>query len=417
MSSNTATEIIAVQERRPSALALVPTDFAQAFNLAEVMARASIIPSHLKGKPDDCFLVLMRASEWGMNPLAVAEKTSVIGGKLNYEGQLVAALVNTRCGLEEPLDYEFTGEGKTRSVRVIGKAKGWTKERDILLTHEQACKINKNGQMGINPDQQMCYIGARIWARRHSPQTLLGVYAADEISDEIPELPTGASASEAGAASGDSNQQQPAAKRVSVPRKAKGANAQQEAATPAESTSTGGNGVVVEAEVTEVVTSPATKAEPAPEPKQEAKPEPKPEPKKEEVKKTAPAPESEDIEAPAPVVKPAGGYKPKYPQTLPGWPLVIEATIEKVEDRQMVIEPRAGGDKDKRPAKLVHLGGKAAAEAQVPRVIFDPENQSLNEKAKPGEALMKITLEVWPSQSNPNGSVVVATQGEDIDMM
>ena len=155
----------------------------EAVEFSSQMAKANLLPAHLKGSPADCLRVVMQASRWEMDPFAVAEKTSVISGKLMYEGQLVSAVVNSRGKLKKRLSYDFAGEGNNRVLTVSGTIASEDEARTITLTHAQACRINKNGQMQANPDQQMCYIGARLWARRHSPELMLGVYTPDEMPD------------------------------------------------------------------------------------------------------------------------------------------------------------------------------------------------------------------------------------------
>jgi hypothetical protein len=152
-----------------------------AIQFSERMAKANLLPAHLKSSPSDCLRVVLQAARWQMDPFSVADKTSVISGKLMYEGQLVSAVVNARGKLSKRLDYQYTGEGANRVLTVSGTLQGEEQPRTITLTHALASKINRNGQMGINPDQQMAYIGARIWARRHTPELMLGVYVPDEI--------------------------------------------------------------------------------------------------------------------------------------------------------------------------------------------------------------------------------------------
>lgn len=162
---------------------LIPNTMAAAVEFSSRMAEAKLLPAHLQNRPADCLRVVLQAARWQMDPFAVADKTSVIGTKLMYEGQLVSAVVNSRGKLSKRLDYKYTGEGTNRTLTVSGTLLGEIEPRTIELTHALATKINKNGQMQSNPDQQMAYIGARIWARRHMPELMLGVYTPDEISD------------------------------------------------------------------------------------------------------------------------------------------------------------------------------------------------------------------------------------------
>jgi hypothetical protein len=180
MSENN--QIAAYQAQSPSLFNIATLIEANDFSLQ--MSKAKLIPAHLQGSPSDCLRVVMQAAKWGMDPFAVADKTSVISGKLMYEGQLVAAVINTRANLSKRLSYTFSGTGAQRSLVVSGTLRGETEPLTIDLSYSQACAINKNGQMQKNPDQQMCYIGARIWARRHMPELMLGVTSADEIPED-----------------------------------------------------------------------------------------------------------------------------------------------------------------------------------------------------------------------------------------
>jgi hypothetical protein len=269
-----SSELAIHQAQSPSLFNIATLIEANDFSLQ--MSKAKLIPVHLQGSPSDCLRVVMQAAKWGMDPFAVADKTSVISGKLMYEGQLVAAVINTRANLSKRLSYTFSGTGAQRSLVVSGTLRGEIEPLTIDLSYSQACAINKNGQMQKNPDQQMCYIGARIWARRHMPELMLGVTSADEIPEdaEINVTPGVESAPAAEVVP----QRQPAPARSK-----KGAAAVVENKAAIETTAT-------------VV--PEVASNPAPEPVKAA-PAPAPEPAKEPAKPAAPA--AAPVAAPAAV--------------------------------------------------------------------------------------------------------------------
>src|SRR5690348_10152085 len=104
--------------------ALVPRSIADALELASVMSKASLIPQHLQGKPGDCLLVIMQAQRWSMDAVSVAQCTSVVHGKLCYEGKLVAAALYATGAIDGRLRYEFSGTGAARTVTVTGRPHG-----------------------------------------------------------------------------------------------------------------------------------------------------------------------------------------------------------------------------------------------------------------------------------------------------
>lgn len=161
--------------------ALVPNSIADALQLADVMAKASLIPAHLQGKPGDCLLIVMQAQRWGMDAASVAQSTSVVHGKLCYEGKLVAAALYAMGAVEGRLKYEFSGNGDNRSVKVTGRPRGAGVDQTVDGT--VANWKTANEQWKKQPDDMLVYRGTRQWARRYAPEALLGVYTPDELED------------------------------------------------------------------------------------------------------------------------------------------------------------------------------------------------------------------------------------------
>jgi hypothetical protein len=160
----------------------VDATFEMEMRLAELMARARLVPRELQGSPADCLQVIRLARRWQMDPFAVAQECSVIRGKLMVDGKLTAAVVNTRGNLKVPLSFEYSGEGLQRKVVVSGQRQ--TDEDlvtiDVVLENVQTDNIWWKKQ----PDQQLAYHGARVWARRYAPELVLGVYSREEFNAE-----------------------------------------------------------------------------------------------------------------------------------------------------------------------------------------------------------------------------------------
>tara|TARA_R110002126_G_scaffold2345_10_gene13517 strand:- start:249 stop:1004 length:756 start_codon:yes stop_codon:yes gene_type:complete len=157
----------------------------QAIALAEMMARSKLVPRHLQGSVGDCFLVVEQATRWRMSPFAVAQATSVIQGKLMYEGKLVAAAVHTCGATSTRLDYDYGGEGEDRWIVASAVRVGEDKPREVRVLLADA--KTENPLWRKQPDQQLSYHAARVWARRWTPEVILGVFAPEEM--EAPPAP------------------------------------------------------------------------------------------------------------------------------------------------------------------------------------------------------------------------------------
>lgn len=168
--------------------------------IAQVMARASFIPDHLKANGDErmeanyqktlanCFMLVNQADRWNADPFSLSPETYEHAGKLGYSGKLVAAIVNTRAGLKRSLNYTFTGAGQEREVTVRGTFSDEAEERTITLKVKDA--ITKNAMWTKDPDQKLVYSGATKWARRHCPEIILGIMTDDDFEQMKAETAT-----------------------------------------------------------------------------------------------------------------------------------------------------------------------------------------------------------------------------------
>lgn len=175
------TNIVAYQQPAPppAVMSMMPTNIGEGMRLADMMATSRLVPAHLQKSPADCLLVIMQAMRWRMDPFAVAQATAVIQGKLMYEGKLVAAVVNSLGNLSKRLGYAYSGDGDNRTVTVSGTLVGEPEPLTVAVRLKDAKTNNKHWQ--TQPDQQLAYHGARVWARRYMPELMLGVYAPEEF--------------------------------------------------------------------------------------------------------------------------------------------------------------------------------------------------------------------------------------------
>lgn len=156
---------------------LTPTNLASALQIAEFMAKASLLPQHMQNV-GNCLLVLSQAARWGMDPFAVAQATAVVKGKLCFEGKLVAAAL-AATGACPDLDYEFDGDGQGMSIVVTGTVRRTGKVKKYGGTVEQL--RTDNDQWRKDPMSMLAYRATRQWARLYCPEVMLGVVTPDEI--------------------------------------------------------------------------------------------------------------------------------------------------------------------------------------------------------------------------------------------
>lgn len=184
---------------------------------ADIMSAGVIsVPEHFRKKPADCFAVCLQATTWGMNPYAVAQKTHITqGGALGYEAQLIYSVVVNRAPIKARPEFEFIGNwskilGKVKEMKsdrggkyyvsdwrpqdeeglgVIIRCtlRGEAQPREVVVMMSQAWP-RFSTQWATDPQQQICYLATRKWARRYTPDVILGVYTKEELDagDPVP---------------------------------------------------------------------------------------------------------------------------------------------------------------------------------------------------------------------------------------
>ena len=105
-----------------------------------------------------------------------------------HSGKLVAAVVNSRGNLSKRSGFAYSGEGRERTITVAGTLQG-ERPRSVSVVLKNAITTNKVWQ--TQPDQQLMYHGVRVWARRHTPEFMLGVYSPEEFDDAVAAVANG----------------------------------------------------------------------------------------------------------------------------------------------------------------------------------------------------------------------------------
>lgn len=177
-----------VQDSRTSSLALITNDgnMSRLMTLAKLMSTSKVtVPKHLQNSEGDCMAIIIQATNWGMNPFAVAQKTHLVNGVLGYEAQLVNAVIGASGAIVGGFKYEYKGEGLSMECRVGAVVRGeqeitwgeWLRNGDVTTRNSPLWKTN--------PAQQLGYLQVKNWGRQYAPGAILGVYSTDEL-EELP---------------------------------------------------------------------------------------------------------------------------------------------------------------------------------------------------------------------------------------
>lgn len=159
-------------------------NLADVVSIAQLMAKSGVaVPKHLRENPGACLAVTMFALRIEFDPWAVANKSYSVNDRLAYEAQLLNAIILTRSPIAEEPDYEYEGVGDKRVCTVSIKM---TSGKTLKISSPEFGRITpKNSPLWkSDPDQQQGYYTIRLWARRHQPHVILGVYDREEMQAE-----------------------------------------------------------------------------------------------------------------------------------------------------------------------------------------------------------------------------------------
>lgn len=170
-------QLVPVDQNRSTSLA--PQNLHDALRLADMLAKSRLIPKEVQGSAADVFLIMEQARRWDIDFFALVQEVSFVRGRPMYSGKLTAAVVNARGGLTKRLAYDYKGKGDDRTITVSGTIQGEDLPRVVEVRLGDAKTSNE--QWTKQPDQMLMYHGARVWARRHTPELMLGIYAEEEF--------------------------------------------------------------------------------------------------------------------------------------------------------------------------------------------------------------------------------------------
>jgi len=194
-----------------------PAMFDHMWRVARMFAASNLVPEHLRGKPEDCFLALSMAKRSGQEPLSVLQSIHFVKGKAGWNATYLIARAKL-AGM--PLDWDIEKlADKLTADRYQANQKTIDKKNQPIENLAVTCFATVNGQRKettittsdailegwtANPkyfsmlEQMLCYRTATRLVRRYMPEILLGLPPAEELEVlQVVEQPSPAGAAKA----------------------------------------------------------------------------------------------------------------------------------------------------------------------------------------------------------------------------
>lgn len=183
--------------------------FAHAKNVAEMLARSTMVPEHFRGNLGNCVIALNLADRIGVDVFMMMQSMYIVHGRPGIEGKLVIALISA-SGRFSPLEFDVVESGKRTTKNVprpdacvafatdlkTGKivrgpavtwdmvtAEGWDKDKGGGTDRDGKAKATVPSKWVTLPDLMFRYRSATLFGRVHCPGAMLGLRTTEEIED------------------------------------------------------------------------------------------------------------------------------------------------------------------------------------------------------------------------------------------
>lgn len=161
----------------------------QLMNMANMLAKSTIVPIMYQNRPENTFVALDMASRMGISPMVVMQNLYVIQGKPSWSGQAMASMIRNSSQFKNvTLNYVGT-EGKddwgayvTATRTSDGKElKGATV---TIMTAKKEGWYQKGGSKWQTiPELMLAYRAYAWFGRVHAPEIMMGLQSTEEVYD------------------------------------------------------------------------------------------------------------------------------------------------------------------------------------------------------------------------------------------
>lgn len=166
---------------------ITPTNFDEAWRVAQLFARSNLVPKDYRDQPENCLVAMQMGAEVGLKPLQALQGIAVINGRPSIWGDAMWALVQGHQVVE---DAHETFDPETMTATCTIRRKGRAQPYVQSFSKADAVTAGLWGKAGpwtTNP-RRMLQMRARAFCARDAvPDVLKGLSVAEEALDIPPE--------------------------------------------------------------------------------------------------------------------------------------------------------------------------------------------------------------------------------------
>lgn len=167
----------------------------QLMNMANMLAKSTIVPITYQNRPENTFVALDMASRMGISPMVVMQNLYVIQGKPSWSGQAMASLIRN-SGQFRNVTLNYVGKEGTDTWGAYVSAERATDGREIRGATVTIATAKKEGwyqkagsKWQTMPELMLAYRAYAWFGRVHAPEIMMGLQSTEEVYDSSDTAP------------------------------------------------------------------------------------------------------------------------------------------------------------------------------------------------------------------------------------
>lgn len=183
---------LTVRDSQPPVI--VPRTLQEMIDIAERLAKSSLLPEGLRGKVPEVLMQIMAGQELGLYSMASLRSFNIIAGKPVMSADAMVAVV---LGSGKAEYFKRVGEGSSTSVTYATKRRGHEEQRCTwTMEMAKAAALHQKDNWRTYPRAMLASRAKAELARDVYPDVLAGCYSSDEVGDGTPSAPAPAPAND-----------------------------------------------------------------------------------------------------------------------------------------------------------------------------------------------------------------------------
>jgi hypothetical protein len=164
--------------------------FNHLWRIATAYAKSSIVPQHLRGHQEDCFILCQMAIRMDVDPFMLMQQCYVVHGKPGFSGQFCIARLNSSGKIRGTVKTEFAGVGDDYGCTA------WAIDREtgekitgpkitLRIVKAEGWMAKDGSKWKTMPEMMYIYRAAAWFIRANYPEVLMGMATVEELHDSL----------------------------------------------------------------------------------------------------------------------------------------------------------------------------------------------------------------------------------------